>query len=230
MTKTFFLSHSTKDKNLVSEFMNLMRLGMNLGEQDIFCTSQDGIRVGDSYIDVIRNNLNDAKIIIMLISKNYMESPFCLCEMGAAWASEKIKIPILVNVGFDAIEYPATPLKTTQVSLLKNTENLHSIYDVFKDRGYINAKTISFTNQLKVFMSNRVWENPEENNLDIEVVKEEVGSVIKEINLRDEAISRLKPISDYDLHRFEPTSENLLSKQRNRRSPERMIVKKQTDV
>jgi hypothetical protein len=144
-----------------------------------------------------------------------MESPFCLCEMGVAWASDQIMIPILVNVGYDAIEYPTTPLKTTQVSQLKNKENLISIYDVLKELNYINAKTNSFTNQLEVFMNMKLWENPVvahvETNSDLGTIKNEVGSITHKKKLHNDVISRLKPIKDYDLRRFEPS--NLKSKQ-----------------
>jgi hypothetical protein len=164
MNPTFFLSHSTQDKRLVPEFMNLMRLGMNLRENEIFCTSENAIRSGTSYLDVIRDNFINSKIVILLISKKYMQSPFCLCEMGAAWASGKAMIPLLVNVDYKDIEYPTTPLKATQVSKLSNRDDLTNIFDDFRDYKVIEASTTSFNKQLELFMAKKLWLNPVGNN------------------------------------------------------------------
>jgi hypothetical protein len=214
MSRRFFLSHSTKDKNLVSGFMELMRSGMDLREQDIFCTSQESIRVSESYIDVIRDNFNKAAVIILLISKNYMESPFCLCEMGAAWASEKAIFPILVDVDYKAIEYPTTPFKTTQVGDLNKMDDLLSIYDDLKANRHISARTSLFHYQLAVFIKKELWAYPVEAPLIAsKTTKEkhdfEIENIVFELSRREEALKLLNPLSDFDLSKLEPSSRML---------------------
>ena len=212
MSRRFFLSHSTKDNHLVSLFMDLMRLGMDLREKDIFCTSKLNIEVGESYIDTIRENFNKAEIIIMLISRNYMDSPFCLCEMGAAWASDKKLIPLLIDIDYRTIEYPTTPFKTIQVGDLKNMDYLLLIFDDLREQGYIQAKTSPFNTQLAIFKEKEPWLYPvlpRHKVIDspkLTAAETEFENLVNELTLRQQALKLLTPLSEYNLRGLEPAS------------------------
>lgn len=95
--KKVFISHSSKDKQLATDFVNLLILGCGLQRRAIFCTSLDGqILLGSRFKDEIHKNLDESGIVLALISQAYYDSAFCMCEMGAAWMVGKDFIPIMV--------------------------------------------------------------------------------------------------------------------------------------
>ncbi len=80
-----FISHSSKDKELVLMFVDLLVQGFHIDYDDIFCTSMDkALRVGEDFIKSIKENLLDSEIVLFLITQNYIDSKFCIMEMGAA--------------------------------------------------------------------------------------------------------------------------------------------------
>ena len=94
---TVFISHASKDEELVDELFDLLQLGCNLDYDKIFCTSIEGadIRTGEDFVQWIEENLDDSDLVILLVTANYLNSKFCLAEMGAAWALEKNVFPIV---------------------------------------------------------------------------------------------------------------------------------------
>jgi len=44
----------------------------------------------------IKEELSSDSLVILVLSKNFYESPVCLCEMGATWVLAKEHIPVLV--------------------------------------------------------------------------------------------------------------------------------------
>lgn len=93
----YFISHSSKNKEIAKEFIDLLILGGAVTHQDIFCSSSYGygIKPGNNFVNKIKKNLDTSTIVFSLISPNYLDSPFCWAELGAAWTQSKIVIPIL---------------------------------------------------------------------------------------------------------------------------------------
>ena len=95
-----FISHSSEDKQIVDAFVKNILIGVfNLEHTEIFCTSLDGmgIETGDQWRDAIKQSLNDAKIVFLIITPNYKSSEICLNEMGAAWIVCDNVIPLIIN-------------------------------------------------------------------------------------------------------------------------------------
>ena len=93
-----FLSHAVADKPLVDALIKLLEGGIGLAPHQIFCTSFDeqGIPAGKDFSAYMREELvKKAKTVLALVTPQYYESTFSLCETGAAWASEKQFIPLL---------------------------------------------------------------------------------------------------------------------------------------
>ena len=92
-----FISHSSKDAHYVEELVESLEI-VGLPSERIFCTSFEGygIRLGEDFLDAIKDQLNDETLVLFVLSKNFYASPVCLCEMGAAWVQSKEHIPILV--------------------------------------------------------------------------------------------------------------------------------------
>lgn len=102
-----FISHSSKDVKLVKEFVDkILLLGIGLQEEDVFCTSIEGlnIRNGEGIREHIKKNILTSEYSFLLISDNYKRSEICLNEMGAVWtADNKVRYYLLPNTGFDKI-------------------------------------------------------------------------------------------------------------------------------
>jgi TIR domain len=94
-----FLSHAVADRHLVDALIKLLEGGIGLAPDQIFCTSFDeqGIPAGRDFSAYMREELvKKAETVLALVTPQYYESAFSLCETGAAWASDKQFIPLLV--------------------------------------------------------------------------------------------------------------------------------------
>ncbi|GAB2553045.1 toll/interleukin-1 receptor domain-containing protein [Gracilibacillus alcaliphilus] len=134
MTKEIFISHASADKPLVDGFVRFIRLGMDIRNEKIYCITYNNgdIPSGDSFTEHIKVNINNAEIIILLITPNFLNSNFCMAELGAAWAMDKKIIPIIVPpLKFDTLE--STPLKARQVIRL---EDIDIFADELRKSGY----------------------------------------------------------------------------------------------
>lgn len=92
-----FISHSSKDKGVVEELIEILE-SIGLNSTQIFCSSFEGygIEFGENFLDRIKEELDNNILVIFLLSKNFFESPICLCEMGATWVKTNQHIPILI--------------------------------------------------------------------------------------------------------------------------------------
>ncbi len=131
MGKKIFISHSGKDKDIAEAFVDLiLHGGLSVPINEIFCTSTEGTKIksGDDWRKSIKNNIGSAKINFLIISPNYKESEVCLNEMGAAWMTDSIVLPLIV---------PPINLKTVgviqepnQIEKLLDESSLDRIKDI----------------------------------------------------------------------------------------------------
>lgn len=153
-----FLSHSSQDKELVMLFIDLLCDYMHMNEDDIFCTSRkNNLIVGENFINSIKESLQACKIIFFLITENYINSKFCLMEMGAAWAFKDNIVPIIVPpLNFEVLK--DTPMNTIQGILLTDYqaifENLYPRKLV--GNGILNRLSISQERKLELGIKNFV--------------------------------------------------------------------------
>lgn len=99
MSKNIFISHAVKDKPLVEKFVDdILQVGMDISANDIFCSSLSGMGIpsGKNFIDYIKEEIQQPKVVIVFFSKAYISSQFCMCELGATWAMTHNILPILV--------------------------------------------------------------------------------------------------------------------------------------
>lgn len=80
-----FVSHAAADWELVEKLIDLLRLGVGVSADDIFCSSIKGnIPNGELFVQEILKNLKSTDLIIAVLSESYFKSQFCLAEVGAA--------------------------------------------------------------------------------------------------------------------------------------------------
>lgn len=95
--KKVFISHTSSDKQIVEEVIELLEL-VGLESNQIFCTSFEGygIDLGEDFLMKIKEELSSDTLVLFILSKSFYESPVCLCEMGATWVLAKEHIPVLI--------------------------------------------------------------------------------------------------------------------------------------
>lgn len=146
-----FISHSSKNKELVEILTEFLQLGMGVNRSDIFCTSfPSGLPTGEAFIEKIREELKESEAVIFLITEEYLKSLFCVTEMGAAWALGK-KIYPLLTVKSDKLN--RTPLLGLQMRFLNSTDDLSVIYDEFCVSGITaGRRTAEYNRRLPRFL------------------------------------------------------------------------------
>ncbi len=96
------------------------------------------------------DELKNSKAVIQIITKNYKTSEVCLNEMGAAWLTKSIVIPVVAtpfnyDVGF--IHASSTQLK------LNEEKDLFKLYDDHKGSLFKNQINIAnYSDQIKSFL------------------------------------------------------------------------------
>ena len=80
-----FISHATKNKEIVLKFAELLE-AIN-SEIEVFCSSESGsIKVGKDFIETIFEELNASDLFVPILSREYYESRFCMVELGVAYS------------------------------------------------------------------------------------------------------------------------------------------------
>jgi hypothetical protein len=131
----FFISHSSKDQDTVLSLIDdVLTQCLQLGQSDIYCTSRQGeIDAGKDFLQDISSNLgDDCRTVMLVLSNNFFESPFCMAELGASWMLRRqgrIKIIPLMMPQTDRKIFERTPLKNLQVCSLDVQEDLMGLID-----------------------------------------------------------------------------------------------------
>lgn len=97
--KKLFLSHASADKILADRLADLLTNGCAVDPNDVLCTSLEGkgIPAGTSdFIAFLRKQICEPSLVILLLSENYFDSLFCVCELGAVWGMTLPCFPLVV--------------------------------------------------------------------------------------------------------------------------------------
>lgn len=92
-----FISHSHQDGELVKRLITLLGSALNLPSNQIRATSVDGFRLpgGSNTNEQLRAEVQDAKVLIGVISSSSLKSAYVTFELGARWGSGKPMVPLL---------------------------------------------------------------------------------------------------------------------------------------
>lgn len=95
MGKKVFISHSSKDQEYATIFVELLK-NFGFREKDIFCSSMyaTGVKYGERIFERLKEELTDGPIMLYLLSQKYYESVVCLNEMGASWMMSEKHYPV----------------------------------------------------------------------------------------------------------------------------------------
>lgn len=150
---TIFISHSSKDKALVEQFVDeILQLGLGIANDRILCTSIEemGIPNGTKMREWIQKKIANCSVAFLMISPNYKKSEICLNEMGAVWALEKdVKILLLPGVDYGNFGWLE---EIRQAGHVENESVLDQLYDDLKIRFGSDTKVSEWNRHRKKFI------------------------------------------------------------------------------
>ena len=152
--KRIFISHASKDNELIGKFVDLIfLLGMGIDSEIIAYTSREdtGVPAGESIPQFIQDNIACADIVLLMISDNYKDSEVCLNEMGAAWALNKHIIQILLpNTSFDKLGWLCSLDKAMKID---DADSIDGLCEAFSDKLDIGIKPSAWNRNKAAFIS-----------------------------------------------------------------------------
>lgn len=84
--KNIFISHSSENKEIAEQLCAFItRLGVR--ENRIFCSSiiGQGVNNGEKLNDAIAKSIHRSKVIVYVISRDFLSSSYCMEELGIGW-------------------------------------------------------------------------------------------------------------------------------------------------
>lgn len=130
-----FISHAVTDKDLADKFVAFLKEAIGVPAKSIFCSSIDGqnIPLGVDFNEYMREKIQKPKLVILLMTPSYMESWFCLMELGATWAQSLKALPIVVPpIKFNVV---SSTLGLRQGWSIDNVGKLNDLRDVVRSTG-----------------------------------------------------------------------------------------------
>ena len=210
-TPHIFISHASVDKKFIDAFVDLLQTGIGLNHDQVFCTSLEGLGIpkGKDFIKFLHDKIQEPFLVIMVVTPSYYESPFCLCELGAAWAMSHSSFPIICP----PIEYSDLEgvLQNKQAGKIDNPTDLDSLRDRIIEGGNIknpsptsrwNVKRDQFLRKIKKLIpkldgftkiSNEKYTELQD---DYETALQDVEDLEEELEKAKETIKKLKKAKD----------------------------------
>jgi hypothetical protein len=120
------ISHSSKDVDLATALIDLLKAGIGLLADQIRCSSVDGYRlpVGVNTETKLREEVNAAEVVIGLITPNSLSSYYVMFELGARWGANLFVAPLLAGVEAGKLSGPLSLLNALSAN---NDAQLHQL-------------------------------------------------------------------------------------------------------
>ena len=143
-----FISHSTEDAPLAEALVEFFRSALNLPAKAIRCTSVAGYRLpgGTNVDEQLRSEVNSAKACVGIISRQSLQSPYVLLELGARWGPKLHLLPVLAPGNSpEVLDGPLSGLHALTV----DQENLHQLVEnLGKTLGLDLTSSITYQGQI----------------------------------------------------------------------------------
>lgn len=128
-----FISHAHADKALADLLRDTLVLG-GVPEARIFYSSGrgTGIPSGEDVGSYLRRSLQDAGLVIELLSETFLTRPMCLMELGGAWSLQTPTYPIVVPPL--SRDEATRQIGNVQMGVLGSEAEIGDIFDELHDR------------------------------------------------------------------------------------------------
>lgn len=154
-----FVSHASTDAPLINHFVeSLLVRGVGIPQDKIFNTSAatSPIPAGSNFSPEIRAALQAARVVMAVVTPAYLERPFAVAELGAAWAGSKL-LPIVLP----PLQYSELEGVLDGIQCIKGDDRgkLFELFDVFDvdhlngDRWFTRAGSNSFASAVDAFLA-----------------------------------------------------------------------------
>lgn len=175
-----FVSHSSKDKTIVTDFIDkILKLCLKIDTDQIFYTSleETTIRSGEDFRGAIKDNLQKASLVVLIITDNYRTSEVCLNEMGAIWVLNNRVAPFIVP-----------PIQYSSVGFIHEPNQLLKLNDKENILKFIDEEKTS---------SNKIKHTEIERHVNafLELIESNIITTPIEKHLKNKP----KPVGDFDL-------------------------------
>jgi WD40 repeat protein len=129
---TVFLSHASKDDSIASELERWLRAN---GVTDLF-VDHTSIKVGSNWADALRAAAGNCRVVILLVTEHWLNSPQCPGEFRAAWYMGKKIVPLfLLDNSVSRTQSAAEELKRVRAE--NQGIDLRSVVD---ENGHLNFR------------------------------------------------------------------------------------------
>jgi hypothetical protein len=135
MTIRIFISHASADRDLVKCFVSALEASVQITEGAIRCTSLPGyrLRAGAHTSTKLREELQEAELIIGILTPASLESGWVMFELGAGWGAGKWVVPVVAGIDYDTMPGPLKESNATDAATRGELEELfHEIADGLK--------------------------------------------------------------------------------------------------
>lgn len=206
-----FISHAVADKALADKFVAFLKEAIGVPAKAIFCSSIEGhdIPLGDDFNVYMKEQIQEPKLVILLMTPRYMESWFCLMELGATWALSHKALPIVVPpVKFNVI---SSTLGLKQGWSIDTHSKLIDLRAMIKETGIMleprtehdwEKKRTAWKADLSRLLKNLAKptsvtiEEHEAVKAELEELRSELGNLQEEYQEANETIEELKATKD----------------------------------
>lgn len=117
-----FISHCSSNKKYGDALEKLLT-GLGVKDNQIIYTSHPlhKIPLNENIYDYLRNSINKNVFVIILWSNEYLKSPACLNEMGAAWVTQTDYVNMYTpNFSFDNPKYNECAVDIKKMGVVLN--------------------------------------------------------------------------------------------------------------
>lgn len=138
-----FFSHSSKDAELVKLIKDRLNEAYN-GAIDFFVSSDgQSIPYGSNWVDEIHKNLNNAKLLFIILTPNSYQAPWLYYESGFVLGKNDVDtIPVSIGVKLDSI---SGPLGFRQGFNVNDEQGLNNIISILNDHLDLTRRNDVFT-------------------------------------------------------------------------------------
>lgn len=137
MLPKIFLSHCSPDKKY-GDALEKIIVGLGVRNDQLIYTSHPlhKIPIGKNIYEYLRENINRNVFVIILWSNEYLESPACLNEMGAAWVTQADYVNMYTpDFAFGNPKYHQCAVDTRKMGAVLNADsNCKASMIEFKDK------------------------------------------------------------------------------------------------
>lgn len=211
-SKRIFISHAVANKHLADKLVDLLETGIGIPDSDIFCSSLEGLGIpsGTNFVEFIRGQIRDPEIVILLLTAEYFNSSFCLCELGASWILSHNTIPLLVppleysgikavltGVQVHKIDQKAdlNEMQNEIISALERRGKPFARWEVKRDKFLEELSDYFGSQPTPVSISKEKFESLDKRYRE---AVEEIKLMEEEISKKDDLIEELKQAKDAD--------------------------------